>query len=177
MHHGIEAPPLQRQHDLVRETLKEAMARLAAGVVLVTNWVEGRPWGVTVSSCTSLSMHPPLILVCLAEGAVSTRAIMEQQSFGVGILSAEQLEIANRGAAPGQPKFIDELIQDETTMGSPAIRQALANIHCELYNAMNVGDHIVFVGEVREVSLGNARVPLVYYERELHGMRPERVDQ
>ena len=106
MEHGVEAPPLGREHDLVREALKEAMARLAAGVVLVTNWVEGRPWGVTVSSCTSLSMHPPLILVCLAEGAVSTKAIMEQQSFGVSILTGDQIDIANRGAAPGKPKFI-----------------------------------------------------------------------
>ena len=176
MERGVEIPPLQREHDAVRETLKEAMARLAAGVVLVTNWVEGRPWGVTVSSCTSLSMHPPLILVCIAEGAVSARAIMEQQSFGVAILTADQIEIANRGAAPGQPKFIDEIVQDEAEMGSPAIRQALANIHCELYNAMNVGDHIVFVGEVRDVSLGSSRVPLVYFERELLGLRPERVD-
>ncbi len=173
MEHGIEAPPLGREHDAVRETLKEAMARLAAGVVLVTNWVEGRPWGITVSSCTSLSMHPPLILVCIAEGAISAKAIMEQQSFGVSILTGEQIEIANRGAAPGQPKFIDELVRDEATMGSPVLRQALANIHCELYNAMNVGDHIVFVGEVREVSLGTSRVPLIYFERELHGMRPE----
>jgi flavin reductase (DIM6/NTAB) family NADH-FMN oxidoreductase RutF len=172
--HGIDAPPLKREHDVVRETLKEAMARLVAGVVLVTNWVEGRPWGITVSSCTSLSMHPPLILVCLAEGAVSARAIMEQQSFGVSILTGEQIEIANRGAAPGQPKFIDELVQDEATMGSPSLRQALANIHCELYNAMNVGDHIVFVGEVREVSLGTSRVPLVYFERELRGLGPDR---
>ena len=171
MEHGLETPPLGREHDLVREALKEAMARLAAGVVLVTNWVEGRPWGVTVSSCTSLSMHPPLILVCLAEGAVSTKAIMEQQSFGVSILTGEQIHIANRGAAPGKPKFIDELVQDEATMGSPVLRQALANIHCELYNAMNVGDHIVFVGEVRDVSLGSSRVPLVFFERELHGLR------
>ncbi len=174
MEHGIDAPPLKREHDVVRETLKEAMARLVAGVVLVTNWVEGRTWGITVSSCTSLSMHPPLILVCLAEGAVSARAIMEQQSFGVSILTGEQIEIASRGAAPGQPKFIDELVQDEATMGSPSLRQALANIHCELYNAMNVGDHIVFVGEVREVSLGTSRVPLVYFERELRGLGPDR---
>ena len=58
-------------------------------------------------------------------------------------------------------------------MGSPVLRQALANIHCELYNAMSVGDHIVFVGEVRDVSLGSSRVPLVYFERELHGLRPD----
>ena len=166
-------PRPQREHDAVREPLKEAMARLASGVVLVTNWVEGRPWGITVSSCTSLSTHPPLILVCVAEGAVSARAIMEQQSFGVGILTAEQIDLANRAAAPGQPKFIDELVSEESAMGSPAIRQALANIHCELYNAMNVGDHIVFVGEVRDVSLGSSRVPLVYFERELRALRPD----
>jgi flavin reductase (DIM6/NTAB) family NADH-FMN oxidoreductase RutF len=170
MDEQLIVPGPQREHEAVRGPLKEAMARLASGVVLVTNWVEGRPWGVTVSSCTSLSMHPPLILVCIAEGAVSARAIMEQQSFGVGILTAEQIEIANRGAAPGQPKFIDELVSEESAMGSPAIRRALANIHCELYNAVNVGDHVVFIGEVREVGLGAERAPLVYFDRELCGL-------
>ena len=166
----MAAPGGAREHDLVRDALREAMARLASGVVLVTNWIEGRPWGVTVSSCTSLSMHPPLILVCIAEGALSARAIMEQQCFGVGILTAEQIGVANRSAAPGQPKFIDDLVQEEVAMGSPAVRHALANIHCELYNAVNVGDHIVFIGEVREVSLGAATAPLLYFDRELYGM-------
>lgn len=118
------APRSQREHDAVRETLKE----------------------------------------------VGARAIMEQQSFGVGILTAEQIEIANRGAAPGQPKFIDELVSEESAMGSPSIRRTLANIHCELYNAVNVGDHVVFIGEVGEVGLGAERAPLVYFDRELRGL-------
>ena len=151
---------------------RNVLGSFATGVTVVTTGTDPMFHGMTAQSFSSLSLDPPLILVCLAEGAVSTKAIMEQQSFGVSILTGEQIDIANRGAAPGKSKFIDELVQDEATMGSPVLRQALANIHCELYNAMNVGDHIVFVGEVRDVSLGSSRVPLVYFERELHGLRP-----
>jgi len=152
----------------IQEALKAGMSRLPSGVSIVTSWTGSRPWGTTVSSCTSLSMDPPLLLVCLANGTVSARTIMEQGCFGVNVLAAAQAETAVRAAAPGQPKFIDDLVVDRAQMGSPAIRGALVSIRCELYNCLAVGDHTVLIGDVKDVAFGVGRSPLIYFERGFH---------
>jgi flavin reductase ActVB len=166
----MEATPgkqiLEQHHTTMREGLREAMSRLPAGIVVVTTWISGRPWGTTVSSCCSLSMHPPLLLVCLANTAVSTKAILEQGCFGVNVLGTDQIEVARRAAALGVPKFIDDLALAEATMGTPAVKGSLAAIHCELYNALVVGDHTILVGEVGDVVLGSFREPLIHFHRE-----------
>lgn len=166
---GSEAA-LMAERDAMGHAMREGMCRLASGVVVVTNWIEGRPWGTTVSSCTSLSMDPPLLLACLINGAVSTRAILEQGCFGVNILGHDQTDIADRAAAPGKPKFIDDLVRDESEMGSPAISNAVVAIHCELYNSVVVGDHTIFIGHVGDVSFGRARSPLVFFNRQFYDL-------
>jgi flavin reductase ActVB len=149
--------------------LREAMSRLPGGIVVVTTWISSRPWGLTVSSCCSLSMQPPLLLICLQNGSQSTKAILEQGCFGVSVLATDQVEVARQVAMPGKPKFIDDLVIPEAEMGTPALKGALASIHCELYNALVVGDHTILIGEVGEVVLGRLREPLVYFHREFHG--------
>ena len=82
------------------EQVREAMGRLATGVVIVTSWVEARPWGITVSSCCSLSMQPVLLLVALATRTASTRMILESGGFGVSILARDQADQAQRARLP-----------------------------------------------------------------------------
>lgn len=148
------------------ESLRAAMSRLTTGVVVVTSWVDGRPWGTTVSSCCSLSLQPALLLVALANKTVSTRLILEQGCFGINILALDQVDIAKRAAAPGKPKFVDDLVADDPDgLGSPVLAGALAFVHCELFNSLVIGDHTVVVGEVGEVVLGPRRDPLTYFER------------
>src|ERR1700730_8662370 len=101
---GMPHPTADRSDLLAQDALIEGMSRLASGVVIVTNWINGKPWGTKVSSCSSLSLAPPLLLVCLGKAAVSTRAILEQQCFGVNILRDSQADIASRSAAAGRPK-------------------------------------------------------------------------
>jgi flavin reductase ActVB len=158
--------PISAHNDEVaQQALKEGMSCLPAGVVVVTSWIRSRPWGTTVSSCSSLSLDPPLLLICLGSEAVSTKAIMEQQCFGVNVLRDSQADLASRGAAPGEPKYMDELVSEDAMMGSPAVKGALAWIHCELYNALAVGDHVVIIGQVHAVELGARGEPLLYHRR------------
>jgi flavin reductase (DIM6/NTAB) family NADH-FMN oxidoreductase RutF len=162
------SPISARNEELAQRALREGMSCLPSGVVIVTNWIKGKAWGTTVSSCSSLSLAPPLLLICLRTEAVSTRAIMEQQCFGVNVLRDAQFDIAALCAAAGEPKFIDDLVSDEASMGSPAIIGALARIHCELYNALGVGDHVVLIGEVQAVDQGPPGEPLLYHRRRFH---------
>jgi flavin reductase ActVB len=160
------SPVAARHRATMQQGLREAMSRVAGAVVVVTTTVAGRPWGVTVSSCCPLSMDPPLLLVCLANKAVSTKAIMEQSCFGLNILAADQIEIARRTSAVGVPKFIDDIVREEIEMGTPLINGSLAAVHCELYNALVVGDHTILIGHVDAVEVGTFREPLLYFRRE-----------
>jgi flavin reductase ActVB len=164
--------PVAEQHDAnMRDGLREAMTRLTGGVVVLTTWISGRPWGLTVSSCCSLSMDPPLLLACLGNQSATTKAVLEQGCFGVNVIGADQIEMARRGAVPGVPKFIDDLVRAESHMGSPVIKGSLASIHCELYNALVVGDHTIAIGRVGDVELGQLRDPLLYFHRTFRSLR------
>jgi flavin reductase ActVB len=161
-----ELTPTSRRHQAAMQAgLREAMSDLAAGVCVVTTWVEGRPWGTAVSSCCSLSMQPVLLLVCLENATTATRAILEQQCFGVNVLGADQDHIARRVSARAKPKFIDDLVSEDGEMGTPRIGGVVSFLHCELYNAVAVGDHTIAIGEVGDVGLGSLSDPLIYFRR------------
>jgi flavin reductase (DIM6/NTAB) family NADH-FMN oxidoreductase RutF len=133
----------------------DAMSELASGVVLVTSSVGGRPWGTTVTAFASVSAEPPTVLVSLRSGTRGVRAIRATGRFGVTILSAGQLGVARRGAAPGAPKFLD----------GPLAATALAHLRCEVSHEIAVADHTVFFARVGEAAAGVGAEPLVYHRR------------
>lgn len=158
---------------LVQEDLglsfREAMGRLAAGIVMVTTEVDGRPWGLTVSACCSISMSPPTLAVSLGGNTVSAKVIDETGRFGVSILGETLIEAARFGSARGAPKFVEHLCVDEDRSHSPAIESAIAHIDCRVAQSARVADHVVFFGEV-ECVVRRAREdnPLVYHDRRFH---------
>jgi flavin reductase ActVB len=144
------------------------MSQLAAGVVMVTARVAGRPWGLTVSACCSVSMSPPLLLVSLQAQTALAKAVRSGGVFGVGILGEHQLDIARFGSTVGQPKFIERYCDasGETQVSStPIIADATAHIHCTVHKEVKAGDHLVFLGEVQQVLLDGDAQPLVYHSK------------
>jgi flavin reductase ActVB len=152
----------------VAEDFKTAMSRLAAGVVMVTCHVDGKPWGLTVSACCSVSMDPPLILVSLSSATASAHTIAETGRFGVSLLGEELLEVARFGAARGKPKFVEDFCRDDHSAVSPVVAGALAAIDCRLERAVPAGDHTLFIGAVTDVLVRDGDQPLVYYSRSFH---------
>jgi flavin reductase (DIM6/NTAB) family NADH-FMN oxidoreductase RutF len=150
------------------------MSRLAAGVVMVTCHVEGKPWGLTVSACCSVSMSPPLLLVSLGSATTSARAIAAGGEFGVSVLGQSLIEVARFGSAPGQPKFVEGYCDDGPDASrSPVVAGALAHVDCRLERHVPAGDHVLLIGEVRNVVVGDdgADGPLVYHRRSYHQLR------
>ena len=154
------------------DLFRESMSQLATGVVMVTCWVDGQPWGLTVSACCSVSVEPPLLLVSLSEQTASAKAIGTDGSFGVSILGERLIDVARFGAAKGQPKFVDRFcrVDDDRSqpLGNPVVAGALAQIDCLVEQEIRTGDHIVYVGRVRAVLLEQGDRPLVYYARTYH---------
>ncbi len=153
----------------VRSGFLEAMSRLAATVVMVTTWVEGKPWGLTISSCCSVSVEPPLLLVSLAAETTSAKSILDGQVFGVSILGERLVDTARFGAAKGAAKFVEEFCDADTDRVqdcvTPVVAGAIAHLDCALEQQLPIADHIIFVGRVRNVLLSATDEPLLYHGR------------
>lgn len=150
----------------VKELFRESMSRLASGVSIVTTKIDGRPWGLTVSACSSISMDPPLLMVSLASGNASMQAILGEQCFGVSILNKNQMEIAKAGAKSGEPKFFEKYVVQNGLGENYQVENALAHIDCDVYKTVEAGDHTIFIGSVKQVILGDINMPLLYFHRQ-----------
>jgi flavin reductase (DIM6/NTAB) family NADH-FMN oxidoreductase RutF len=127
--------------------MRQVMGRFATGVAIITTGADGVPHGMTVNSLTSVSLRPPLLLVCLTAGARSTDAVRQAGRFVVNILSARQEELARRFARPGADHFAGLRV----THGShqvPVIPDALAHLECDTHQRVTAGDHLIVIGEV-----------------------------
>ncbi|PPK63634.1 flavin reductase family protein [Actinokineospora auranticolor] len=130
--------------------MRRTMGRFATGVAVVTTRdLDGVPHGMTVNSLTSVSLEPPLLLVCLTTGARSTDAITSSGRFVVNILSARQEHIALRFARRGEDHFAG-LAVTQGRHRVPAVPDAFAHLECDVERAFEAGDHVVVIGRVRE---------------------------
>lgn len=149
---------------VVCDGFRAAMARFAAGVVVVTTRdADGTPHGLTATSFCSVSLEPPLVLVCIAETASALPAFTGCERFAVSILGVEHAPVAVRFATSGADKFgaRDTVL---TPGLLPAVAGALGQMECRVHDRHRAGDHIILVGTVTGVHLADGE-PLVYYER------------
>ena len=145
------------------------MSHLAATVVIVISEVDGRPWGMTISSCCSVSVRPPTILISLGADTASARSIRAQARFGASILGRRGRQAALAAAATGAPKFAEEYCVRDGDPGrrcSYIARGALAHLDCHVVKQVDAADHVVFIGEVGDVIMFNGERPLLYYARD-----------
>lgn len=157
-----------------QEDFLEAMRKVASGVALVTTTVDGRPWGLTVSSFCSLTLEPPQVLVSLQTSTASCQRILQDERFGASILGEDQEELARLGAATGVAKFVDNYCEEvdvgtDSTCESPAVAGALCHLDCVLTQSIEICSHTVLVGLVTGAVVGDPegeRQPLLYADRQ-----------
>ena len=140
---------------------KLAMSHFASGVTVVTTEQQGTPYGMTVAAFSSLSLHPPLVLVCIEKSVRTHDAIAGAGKFGVSILSSEQADVSNRFASRSEDKF-SGIATHRGSTGVPLIDGAITTLECSLREHLPGGDHSVFVGEVVAIETADG-APLVYY--------------
>lgn len=140
--------------------LRATMGRFATGVAIITTEHEGTYHGMTVNSLTSVSLEPPLLLVCLTRGARTAEAVVARGAFVVNILGSGQGALSDRFARPGQDHFagLDPVIGHD---GLPEL-SALGHLHCRVQAVHPAGDHVIVVGEVLELR-DDERLPLIFY--------------
>ena len=142
-------------------SLRRALGNFVTGVTVVTTTDElGRPRGLTANSFTSVSLDPPLVLVCIAGTAASCEAFERCNGFTVNVLHEEQQNVANVFASKSPDKF-DRVNWTEGATGAPRIRGSLAVFDCQVHQRLPAGDHVILIGRVREFDTA-ARRPLVF---------------
>jgi flavin reductase (DIM6/NTAB) family NADH-FMN oxidoreductase RutF len=141
---------------------RQILGHFATGVTVVTTSDgDGRPTGLTASAFSSVSLEPPLVLVCIAHKAQSYPALLERGRFAVNILRADQEHLSRRFASTRLDKF-DTVAHRLGDLGLPLLDGALAHLECTTVNRHVEGDHTVFVGRVERAAAG-AGEPLLYY--------------
>ena len=146
-----------------KEEFKRVMGSFAAGVTVVTAvGHDGKLWGLTATAFSSLSLEPPLCLVCIDKRAGSHHVIAESKKFAVNVLCADQQELSNRFASRNDDKYqgVDHHLGELT--GCPLLSGALATMECRLAAVLDGGDHSIFVGELCSVEVTEGS-PLVYW--------------
>jgi flavin reductase (DIM6/NTAB) family NADH-FMN oxidoreductase RutF len=142
--------------------LRDAFGCFATGVTIVTSFDAHRhPVGFTANSFTSVSLDPPLLLVCPGRNAASLSAIRHTGLFGVSVLSSAQRDVAERFATRGVDRFSHgEWVESES--GVLLLEGACANFACSLANDIEAGDHQVLIGRIDSFRSAGDRNPLLY---------------
>jgi flavin reductase (DIM6/NTAB) family NADH-FMN oxidoreductase RutF len=146
-----------------KNQFRTALSRFASGVTVVTmRDAEQRPLGITVSAFSSVSLEPPLVLVCIDRNAYVHDAFQTSGVFVVNILGAQQ-EHLSRLFASREPDKFQGLGYSAGLEGAPVLADALATIECRIKHAYEGGDHTIFVGEVEHTTVRDDAQPLLYY--------------
>jgi flavin reductase (DIM6/NTAB) family NADH-FMN oxidoreductase RutF len=149
------------------DEFRAALGRFASGVTVVTvETADGGVHGMTANAFCSVSLQPPLVLVCIDHLAETYLRVRERGEFGVSVLKEDQEALSELFADPERnPDAAYRLgIRYRKMMksGTPVLENALANLDCRVIAAHAAGDHTIFVGEVRDIILG-AGSPLLYF--------------
>ena len=146
---------------LDQDAFRAVLGRFASGVTIVTvRSVGGRDYGMTVSAFSSVSLDPPLVMVCVGDDASLRPMMAEAEHFGVSILAAGQEALSRRFAAHGERFEGIGFARGEN--GVALIEGSLAYMECRIVARHPAGDHTIVIGEVEAASVGDDR-PLLYY--------------
>lgn len=145
------------------EEFRKVMSQFVSGVTVVTTVDNtGKMWGATVSAFSSLSMDPPLCLVCLDHRSESLSVLRESKRFAVNFLNAQQADVSNQFARPSDDKFKDIAWTLGSETGCPLLSDALAGMECDVHEMITGGDHDIIIGRLRSTYI-LSQDPLLYW--------------
>jgi flavin reductase (DIM6/NTAB) family NADH-FMN oxidoreductase RutF len=145
------------------DTFRSVLGRFASGITVVTvRDSEGIDHGMTVSAFCSVSLGPPLILICVEHAASTHDALTGASHFAVNILSAEQEPLSRRFSGLDERKRFNGVGYARGLTGPALLDDALAHIECRRVDRHVAGDHTIVIGEV-EAAVARPGRPLLYY--------------
>jgi flavin reductase (DIM6/NTAB) family NADH-FMN oxidoreductase RutF len=144
---------------------RSVLGNFATGVAVIASVLDGRPVGMTIQSLCSLSLSPPMILICPSLTSTSWPSIAESRALCVNVLAEDQGSLARQFARSGSDKFASLEWKPSDLTGSPILPDCLAWIDCKIASIHSGGDHLVAVCDVLALGGRFDRRPLVFFKR------------
>ena len=144
---------------------RSALGSFATGVTVVTTAGEEHGYGMTANAFSSVSLDPPLVLVCVIAGSDGSEHIRSNRCFAVNILAAEQEPISRYFSSTERPKGRDafsEVSHRTEITGSPILDGVVSYLDCTLHVTLQAGDHDIFIGEVQSLGVTPDAKPLLF---------------
>jgi flavin reductase (DIM6/NTAB) family NADH-FMN oxidoreductase RutF len=152
---------------LDQRVFRQTMGCFATGVAVVSCKRGEELFGMTVNSLTSVSLAPPLVLVCFNRGARTEHAVREAGIFGVSFLREDQSELSNRFARNAEDHYAGVAVGYED--GVPLLAESLAHLVCRVANVYDEGDHSIVLASVLRAAAG-AGAPLLFFRGKYHAL-------
>ena len=147
--------------------IRNVMGHFATGVtVITTKDTTGKPFGLTVNSFTSLSLNPPLVVVCVDKTVDCYSCFDDSKVFAVNVLNEDQEELSRRFATKGIEKF-EGIPWRMGENGSPLLDGVIGAIECKVAHSYEGGDHTIFLGEISSATANGDR-PLLFFKGNYH---------
>jgi flavin reductase (DIM6/NTAB) family NADH-FMN oxidoreductase RutF len=143
--------------------LRALMRRFPSGVTVVTTMLDGRPKGFTATAFASVSLEPPMVLICVNRRARTHPMISQAGIFCVNLLPLGARELAVRFAERGDTNPFAGLAYERATTGAPVLPNSLGYVDCTVAEEYSAGTHTIFVGSVVACSFASG-VPLGYLD-------------
>jgi flavin reductase (DIM6/NTAB) family NADH-FMN oxidoreductase RutF len=158
---GITA---EQAADVSAAEFRQAMGHFATGVTVVTSVAaDGSPVGTTANAVTSLSLDPPLVLVCFDQTSLTLAAIRAHGAFAVNVLAEPQRNLSANFARRGFAAAWHDVRHRPGRTGSPHLHGVLTVLDCTVETRLPGGDHEIIIGRVGGVEVAADGVPLVYW--------------
>ncbi|HTW16657.1 MAG TPA: flavin reductase [Nocardioides sp.] len=148
-------------HPVDSDEFRVVAGHLASGVAVVTTQTSGTRFGMTASSVTSLSLDPPLMLVCLNSAMPTAQAVAEAGAYAVNVLDRQSAHLAHRFASAQEDKFAG-VATSPGASAAPTLDGALAHIECQVIEQITGGTHTIFIGRVVAATARDGE-PLTYF--------------
>lgn len=153
------------------DQFKAAFRRHPAGVAVITAEGPEGPVGLTASSVASVSAVPPVLVFSVTTSAGSAGNILAAPTCVVHLLRSENVEIARSFAVSGAPRFVPEQGWTTRGTGEPVLPDAVVMMRCKIIDTVPVGASTLVIAEVLEIDEGVEGSPLVYHDRNFHGLQ------
>jgi flavin reductase (DIM6/NTAB) family NADH-FMN oxidoreductase RutF len=148
------------------QEFRQTVGSFATGVTVVTTRGEEHAYGMTANSFSSVSLDPPLVLVCAIAGTEGSEVISHNGKFAVNILAADQEPISRYFASKDRPRGPDafrDVSHSEGVTGCPILDGVAGHLDCTLVASHEAGDHIIFIGEVQALDVAPDVLPLIFH--------------
>lgn len=154
---------------------RDTLGRFATGVTVVTTGEEPNFVGMTAQSFSSLSLNPPLVLVCVDKNASVLPLLKETAAFTVNVLADADMDVSNFFASskrPPPPHQFDDAPYTLGATGQPRLACATTVFDCRLHEVLDGGDHEIIVGRVEAIGRQSEASPIIFFGGEYRSLAP-----